>query len=701
MLAISIGGFMFQIRVMPIAVAAALVVGQAQAEHVEEVIVTGSHETRTIEVTQAMVISPDTAQLLKRAPGANVNSNGPLTGVPQYRGMYGPRVGVQLDGTQLAPAGPNWMDPPLSYAAAAQLESLQLYRGIAPVSVVQESIGGAVNAVTALKDFASSEEFDVTGHVVASGQSMNDGTQIGATVFAVNNVHRFRLAAMTEEGDDAEFSDGDILPSEYERDRFDLAYGFRSGAHTVDVNYVRSETGDTGTASLPMDIDLIDGDLASIGYKFEASDWSLEAKVFGSDLDHEMTNYHLRAAPMDGAMWRRNITDSENVGFKVVATFNDESGSWKLGSDGMDSSHNSDIDNPNNPMFFVTNFNDAQRQLLGVFLERQHDFGNAITAEFGLRYNRVETDADEVNGTPAMMMPPAQMLRDRFNAADREQTDDNVDVVAKAWFEANSDLRYYAGVARKTRSPSYQERYLWLPLQATGGLADGYTYTGNIELDPEVAHEVELGLDFDNARIRFSPRLFYRDVEDYIQGTPSTVMPANMFVNMMNMNNGTNNPAPLQFNNVDAKLWGFDMDWSARLTDTLALRGLVNYVRGERDDISDDLYRIAPLNTTLGLDYNRSDWGIGVEVVYYDEQDKVSRTNGETSTDDYSLLNFSSWWQATVNLRLVAGVDNVLDEDYEDHLAGRNRVMGNPALPRGSKIPGYGINAFLRMDYSF
>ena len=81
-----------------------------------------------------LTVEADSAQLLKKAPGAAVNGNGPLSGIPQYRGMFGPRVGVQLNGTQLAPAGPNWMDPPLSYAAAAQLESLQLYRGIAPVS---------------------------------------------------------------------------------------------------------------------------------------------------------------------------------------------------------------------------------------------------------------------------------------------------------------------------------------------------------------------------------------------------------------------------------------------------------------------------------------------------------------------------------------------------------------------------------------
>ena len=113
----------------------------AHADQMEELVVTASHDTRTIDVTSELVISPDVAQLLKKAPGANVNSNGPLTGIPQYRGMFGSRIAVSMDGAQLAPSGPNWMDPPLSYAVGGQLESLEVYRGIAPVSVAQESLG--------------------------------------------------------------------------------------------------------------------------------------------------------------------------------------------------------------------------------------------------------------------------------------------------------------------------------------------------------------------------------------------------------------------------------------------------------------------------------------------------------------------------------------------------------------------------------
>ena len=82
--------------------------------------------------------------------------------------MYGPRIATSLNGNQLAPAGPNWMDPPISYAVTAQLESLEVYRGIAPVSVAQESIGGAIEAHTHHGDFTNSHKFTASGKVMAS-----------------------------------------------------------------------------------------------------------------------------------------------------------------------------------------------------------------------------------------------------------------------------------------------------------------------------------------------------------------------------------------------------------------------------------------------------------------------------------------------------------------------------------------------------
>ena len=685
----------------PIALTTALAsCAPVHAGDLEELVVTATHSTRTIDVTDALVISPDVAHLLKKAPGANVNSNGPLTGIPQYRGMYGNRIATSIDGNQLAPSGPNWMDPPISYVVASQLESLEVYRGIAPVSVAQESIGGAIDARADKGSFGRDDSVNVRGRAMGSSQSVNGGYNLNTSVYASNAQHRLKLAGLTEKGDNADFPGGQILPSEYQRDRYDLGYGFRSGAHTLQLDYGHNDTGNTGTPALPMDIRYIRGDLYSVEYQFEpASDRQTRLVLYGSDLDHSMNNYKLRQAPPP-ANWRRNIATSNNVGFRLQHRLSDDTGSWTLGADGFGADHDANIDNPNNPLFYVVAFNSAKRDVLGLFGERSQLWNERWSGEFGLRYNNVSADAGKVNGTPAMMMPPAQMLRDAFNSADRSQTDHNLDLVAKTWLKTSTSSSWYLGVAQKTRSPSYQERYLWIPLEATGGLADGNTYTGNIELDPEVSRQLEFGLDYSHQSLTFSPRIFYSKVDDYIQGTPSKVAPAVMFVNMMNAMNGTNNPSPLQFNNVDAELYGFDTDWAWQVSPHWAVSGIVNYVRGKRDDINDNLYRIAPANASLRLDYSASNWSAGIEGIGYDSQDKVSETNREQKSSGYGLVNLSASWQATSALQLALGVNNVFDKQYEEHLGGYNRAT-NPDIDKGSRLPGYGVNGFARAMFMF
>lgn len=690
-------------RPLFIAFGTLLTITMAQAEHkeTEELLVVATQDKRQFDVADTVAITPDSASLLRKAPGANVNGNGPLTGIPQYRGMYGNRISVDVNGMTLSSGGPNWMDPPLSYAPAAQLESLQVYRGIAPVSAGQETIGGAISARTWDGDFATGDGIESSGIVRAGGQTVNSGSLLSAAVSVASSHHRVKVSGLTESADDAEFTDGDIVPSEYERQRYDLGYGFQMGGHTLQLDLGRNETDDSGTPALPMDIEYIDADLYSARYDYQGMDWSIDAKVYASDIDHGMTNYHLREAPMMADMWRRNTATGDSLGFAISSEWQDAQGSWNVGVDSHEESHDSDIDNPNNPMFFVVNFNDAEREIQGVFLERKQQLGNHWLAELGLRYNRIEMDADSVDGTPAMMMPPAQALRDEFNNADRNKTDNNIDWVAKLYYSGSEAATWYLGLARKTRSASYQERYLWLPLEATGGLADGRTYTGNINLDAEVAHQIELGVDFEQAGFSMSPRVFYQDVSDYIQGTQSGNMAAVMFVDMMNMMNGSSNLPPLEFNNVDAILYGFDMDWAYRFNHHWRLDGVINYVRGERDDINDNLYRIAPLNGLVALHYETASWGVSLEGVAFDDQDKVSATNTEQESDSYGLVNMSGFWNLARNTRLGFGIDNIADKQYRDHLGGYNRVRGNDDIAVGERLPGYGRNLFARIDYQW
>lgn len=105
-----------------------------------------------VEVKREMLV--DSATVLKDIPGANVNANGSITGIAQYRGMYGDRVSVATDQLGVISGGPNTMDTPLSYMSPMITEELVVERGIARVSSSPESIGGYINTKLARGQFS-------------------------------------------------------------------------------------------------------------------------------------------------------------------------------------------------------------------------------------------------------------------------------------------------------------------------------------------------------------------------------------------------------------------------------------------------------------------------------------------------------------------------------------------------------------------
>ncbi|NQZ52715.1 MAG: TonB-dependent receptor [Piscirickettsiaceae bacterium] len=660
-----------------------------QAEHIN--LPTLSVEGVAGEATPYMqpsipVGSPDTGDLLKRLPGANINRNGPLTSVAQYRGLFGDRVNVLVDGIKINSAGPNAMDTPLSYIPVSRLQDIALYRGIAPVRSGMETMGGTIIASSKKAAFTYSDEMEFHGNANAGYGENGDKHNASLLASIANNTHRFHIASSIERGNDnLEFDGGDILPSQHERDTFGTGYAFQNGAQYLTLQAEHHDTGKTGTPALPMDIIYATGEHYSGLFKNAFDNGGeISAKFSYQDADHKMANYILRTPP---ANQRHAISDVQSHGFGLAYSIS----GWTVGFDADQANHNANIYDPNNAAFLVQNFNNVERDRYSVFGEKEFTL-NEWKFETGLRYTRVEMDAGTVNST--MMMPPAVTLRDNFNNANREQDEHLVDLVFNASYALSTQLDIIVGLARKERAPSYQERYLWLPLESTAGLADGNNYIGNIGLDSEVAYQTEVGFDWHTPRTGFSPHIFYHHINDYIQGTPSTNMAANMLSAMM----APTKPVPLQFNNVDAKLYGIDANWFVALSNQWQLDGTISYVRGKRRDTSDNLYRLAPLTARTMLSYNQTKWTIGLEAQTVASQHKISAENHEQKTSGYTLFNFSGSFQPTQNVTLIAGVNNLFNRDYENHLGGYNRISDNPDIAQGDRLPGLGRSAYLGVN---
>jgi iron complex outermembrane receptor protein len=666
-------------------------------EPVEEMLVKGERPgppgTFVAAPARATPNEPDAARLMQLIPGGDVVSNGPLTGQVQYRGMFGDRVGVQVDGMSISPGGPNWMDAPLHYAPRPILDHLEVDLGIASVSSGAETIGGSVRAELKRSEFAEGENFVLAGDVEAGGRVADESFVGGGMVAASNERHRLHFLGSAELGEDYRVGGGGrIRPSEYERYQYGGGYGFKIDEHEVGLSYRFNDTNESGTPVLPMDIRVIDTHLAKADYAGRLGPMELEAAVTLNDVDHVMDNFSLRPPPAAGAArWRRNDAESRGYGASLTGSLELLKGTLELGVDGHHADHDARVTNPNAPAFFVRVFDDARKTRAGTWGEWKGEFGQSWDLELGLRYTRVEMDSDEVDGTPAQTAPPATRLRDAFNGADRSKSDDLVDAVVKVGFTPRSDLRLELSGGRKTRAASYLERYGWLPTQAAAGLADGHNYVGDIDLDPEVSYEAAAEIEWNGSMgIHLAPRAFYRRVYDYIQGTPSTDP------DVIAVSTANGDPTPLQFSNVDARFYGVDLAYGAELPLNLYLDGTLSYVRADRLDIDDDLYRISPLRGRTTLTYERQSWSFSVEGLYAAAQKKVSETNDESRSHSWAILNVFASWDPFPWLGLVAGVNNVTDENYSDHLAGTSRVTSS-GVNAGERLPAPGVSFFGRV----
>jgi iron complex outermembrane receptor protein len=254
----------------------------------------------------------------------------------------------------------------------------------------------------------------------------------------------------------------------------------------------------------------------------------------------------------------------------------------------------------------------------------------------------------------------------------------------------SNQLDVEVGFGRKNRAPTYQELYLFNNLSSVGGLADGNTYISDLELEHETAYQFDVAFDWHNDNAYIAPRFFYHYVDDYIQGERTVRAQAK----------GEN---ILEFTNIQAQLFGVDLEAGYTFNDNWRFDAGLNYVRGLRvnsptDD--NDLYRIAPLNGRTQLTYEQSGWMGAIEGVFYaDQGDVIGFRDGignELKTKGYMLLNLRGKYEPYPGIVIGTGIENVLDSKHFDHLGGytnHNRSNGRVAMS--------GRNIYATLSYNW
>lgn len=641
--------------------------------------------------TEATVVVPtpglqlarsDTASLLEEVPGAAVVRNGPLTGIVQLRGLSDDHVGVLVNGMEITPACPNHMDPPLLYIAPSQLHSLTVLPGISPVSLGGDNIGGMVLAEPKPPAFATTSNPLFTGELGSFYRSSNDGVGLNGGFTLANPIWSASYDGSWQTADDLRFPGGRVRDSgfgEYQQHEAGIATQMPNGVFEIygGVSRIR----DAGTPAQPMDM-IKDGSW-NIGTRLTGnySFGQLDARIGFNSADHVMDNFSLRPlASTDDPFSAPSQSDDLNgsIGFII----SHDSDTFRTGlnfywtrfdafeQDLFDSTAQKDINN-------------ATRSRIGAYFEWQKDWNSQLTTLAGVRSDTVWSDADNVE----QFYPDSASDAAAFNSRPHEATNVNLDAMASIRFTPDKHQSYELAFARKTRSASILERYIYTPFAALAGNSDGRSYLGNLDLVPEVSHEIAFTGNWHGDAWGFRVTPFYNFVTDYIQGTP-----IDTFVNGL---------AVLQYQNLyRADLYGVDSEGHYDFSKIFTLRGQVSYVRGIDRDNGDNLYRIEPLHGRVSLEEHWAGWRSAVELVWAAPQHKVSAENDELPSAGYALLNLRAGYTFREHLNIDVALENVFNSRYEEHLTGINYVLKSD-VPVGARIPGPGRFVAVSVGYKF
>jgi iron complex outermembrane receptor protein len=713
----------------------------------------GNNQLQSMRATTS-----DAASLLRDVPGVSLYGAGGTTSLPAIHGLADDRLRISVDGMDLIASCPNHMNPPLGYLDPSNTKKLLVYAGIAPVSVGGDSIGGSIVAETAAPEFAAPGQGILTKGEVGSFYRSNGnafGANLGATL-ATENLSLTYTGATAKADNYKAAGDfkstaatgrlghtldrDEVGSSAYETQTHTLGFAVKGGNHLVEAK--------VGYQTMPEQLypnqrmDMLDNEQKRVNLRYLGQfDWgSFEARAYHEDVDHRMDfgadkrfwygNASGGSSAVNGlpcspisstcAAGMPMYTKSNTTGLTTKADIN-------LGKDdllrvgALYQRYRLDDWWPasGSGMWPGTfdNINDGQRDRTAIFGEWESKLSAEWKTLAGIRYERVTTDAGNVQGYNPNTNGMAPMWNNQradagaFNARNHERSDNNWDATILAHYTANLNTDVEFGFARKVRSPNLYERYTWstwsMAAVMNNFVGDGNGYIGDIDLKPEKAHTISTTLDLHAAdrTWEFKATPFFTHVTDYIDAIRC---PANGTTCTAANSTTSNQFVVLKYTNQTARLYGLDLSGRMPLGSTgigqFGLKGLLNYTKGENRDTGDGLYNIMPLNGKLILTHQTGGWDNALELLAVKGKHDVSDVRNEIQTSGYALTNLraSYSWQ---KIRVDFGVENLFDKFYYMPLggayAGQGTTMSMNGIPWSIGVPGMGRSFYAGLNVKF
>lgn len=612
------------------------------------------------------VPASDGADYLKTIPGFSAIRSGGTNGDPVLRGMFGSRLNILTNGGVMLGACPNRMDAPTSYISPETYDRLTVIKG--PQSVIWGP-GGSAGTILFDRD---PESFGALGsRVNASLLGGSNGRFDKVLDAAAGNSQGYaRFVGNQSRSDDYDDGNGDTVPSRWDKWNGDVALGWTPDADTLLELTAGKGDGEARYAGRGMDGSQFKRE--SLGLRFEKSNLGevldkVEAQVYYNYADHVMDNYSLRTPSGSGMMGMPMVSnvDRRTLGARIKATWRWADVQLISGLDAQTNEHRKrggmGIDAHKGQPWTK----DADFHNYGVFSELTWYATGNDRLVTGARLDRASA-RDFRQGSPT-------------------EGDTRADTLPSGFVRYEHDLAMipattYVGLGHAQRFPDYWE--LFSPKLAPAGAANAFD-----GIKPEKTTQVDFGIQYQDERLEAWASGYVGQIRDYI------------LFDYRGMSS--------QAQNIDARIMGGELGAAYRLTENWKADATLAYAWGKNSSDGKALPQMPPLESRLGLTYSRDLWSVGALWRLVAEQNRIAENQGNVVGKDYEksagfgVFSLNGAYKVRRNLKLSAGVDNLFDKTYAEHLnlAG-NAGFGYPATdPQPVNEPGRTF--WTKVDISF
>jgi iron complex outermembrane receptor protein len=663
--------------------------GHAQVpEEQIEVTVKGERsppEGQTVELESARYTT--SADALAELPGVAAVRRGAAAPEPVLRGLGSERVVTQIGHLPVYGACPGRMDPPLSYVRPYLAPTLRLSLGMPSVT---DGPGGTAGRIVVDTDLRHDPAERALGaELAASYHPSRAGYGGSARVQGSADTVDVALGGEGQKLHDYESASGIVVPAS----QTEMGASLRAGVtpapgHRVwnTLAYVRHQ--DVDYPALPMDLDWTDAWIYDAGYRVAVDDPNLmSARVgFGTArISHAMSNRHKPNRAMLEA-----ATASESRSLAGVASL-----TWRLAEraaleTGVDTTR-LERDALRTRRMVATDrmatdhlWPDARQWTSGFFAELRWAAAGPLFVRLGGRADYVHSSALGA-ADPGLGGAPIHASYARFYGARV------ADVVAQeiagagnlvVRYELAPEIETELGAGVATRPAGLTERYFAFA-PAPGGFM-----VGNPTLRAEQKRSLVWSASWRMPAMDLDVGIHASQIRDYVLTTT---------IAQQDVNGDGVVDRVRGFQNVDAVLMGGEVAAEPRLTSFLSLPTSFAVVQGQNTTLDRPLPEIPPwvlasaLRVSLGRSYP---WWGQVGGRYVAEQDRIDVAFGENATPAHFTVHVRGGVRFFEGWDLEAAVENVLNEDYHDHLT-RESAFTVGALTQGGEIPAEGRSLHL------